>query len=379
MHFVLFYHSLVSDWNHGNAHFLRGIVRELSALGHRVSIYEPMGGWSFSRLVEDRGTTAINGFFAAYPGMQSIIYQRHALDLDQALDGADVVIVHEWNEPDLIARIGRCRARGGNFLLLFHDTHHRSVSSPDDIARTALEHFDGVLAFGEKIRELYLRNGWSRQAWTWHEAADTVLFRPPGEEGRGEDLVWIGNWGDGERSVELREFLFEPVRQLGISASFYGVRYPQEALVAVSQSGARYHGWLPNYEVPDVFARFRLTVHIPRRPYVASLPGIPTIRVFEALACGIPLICSPWEDAEGLFRPGVDYLLAANGQAMANAVRSVLNDAGLAASLARKGLETILSRHTCRHRVQELLAICHTMGYREHDPSSDNQDVMEVA
>ncbi|MGH8174867.1 MAG: glycosyltransferase, partial [Steroidobacter sp.] len=46
MKFVLFYHSLVSDWNHGNAHFLRGVVSELLARGHAVDVYEPENGWS---------------------------------------------------------------------------------------------------------------------------------------------------------------------------------------------------------------------------------------------------------------------------------------------------------------------------------------------
>jgi spore maturation protein CgeB len=41
------------------------------------------------------------------------------------------------------------------------------------------------------------------------------------------------------------------------------------------------------------------------------LPGIPTIRVFEALACGIPLVSAPWDDSEHLFRPGEDFLVAA--------------------------------------------------------------------
>jgi spore maturation protein CgeB len=378
MHFVMFYHSLVSDWNHGNAHFLRGIIRELRNLGHQVSVYEPLGGWSFSRLIEDRGPTAINGFFAAYPGMRPILYRLQALDLDQALADADVVIVHEWNDPALVTRIGRCRARGGKFRLLFHDTHHRSVSSPSTIPAFALESYDGVLAFGEKIREHYIGRGWARRAWTWHEAADTALFRPPARELRYQDLVWIGNWGDGERNAELREFLLDPVRHLGLRARIHGVRYPAEALAALHDAGVEYGGWLPNYLVPQTFARARLTVHIPRRPYAEKLPGIPTIRVFEALACGIPLICSPWEDAEGLFRPGEDYLVAANGSAMAAAMRGVLQDGDLAASLSRKGWETIQARHTCRHRAEELLTICRSLGAGlEKRPGTDT--VMEVA
>ena len=53
MKIALFYHSLISDWNHGNAHFLRGVVRELLALGHTVEVYEPASGWSLQNLLWD--------------------------------------------------------------------------------------------------------------------------------------------------------------------------------------------------------------------------------------------------------------------------------------------------------------------------------------
>jgi spore maturation protein CgeB len=90
---------------------------------------------------------------------------------------------------------------------------------------------------------------------------------------------------------------------------------------------------------------------------VEALPGIPTIRPFEAMACGIPLICAPWEDAEGLFRPGRDYLVAADGKEMGEAMRAIVDDPALASRLRKSGLETIRARHTCAHRVDELLAI----------------------
>jgi spore maturation protein CgeB len=159
-----------------------------------------------------------------------------------------------------------------------------------------LTHYDGVLAFGRVIRDLYLSEGWAARAWTWHEAADTRVFRPlPGRPCDG-DLVWIGNWGDDERTLELRTFLIEPVRALQLRARVHGVRYPEEARRTLAAAGIEYAGWLPNYEAPQVFARFRVTVHVPRRPYAAALPGIPTIRVFEALACGIPLVSAPWDE-----------------------------------------------------------------------------------
>ena len=78
----------------------------------------------------------------------------------------------------------------------------------------------------------------------------------------------------------------------------FGVRYPDHVLDLLRNAGICYGGWLPNYRVPEVFARFKFTIHVPRRPYRDLLPGIPTIRPFEALACGIPLVCSPWRDTE---------------------------------------------------------------------------------
>ena len=117
-----------------------------------------------------------------------------------------------------------------------------------------------------------------------------------------------------------------------------------------------------SHRAPRVFARHRVTVHVPRRPYAGALPGIPTIRVFEALACGIPLVCAPWPDNEGLFSPGSDYLVAQDGDGMQRHLRDVLEDPALAAELAAHGRRTILARHTCTHRVDELLAILGQLG-----------------
>ena len=58
MKIVLFYHSLVSDWNHGNAHFLRGVATELIDRGHDVHIYEPANSWSRENLVAEYGDAA---------------------------------------------------------------------------------------------------------------------------------------------------------------------------------------------------------------------------------------------------------------------------------------------------------------------------------
>ena len=378
----MFCHSLVSDWNHGNAHFLRGVASELTARGADVRVYEPRDAWSVKNLLAEHGAAPLREFAAAYPQLSSRRYDPATLDLDEALDGADLVLVHEWNEHELVRRVGQHRALSGRYVLLFHDTHHRAVTARAEMAAYDLTHYDGVLAFGRVIRDLYLANGWARRAWTWHEAADTRVFKPlriadcglridlkrtgqplphsairnPQSAIEG-DLVWIGNWGDEERTRELHEFLLGPVKELGLKARVYGVRYPARALDALAGAGVEYGGWLPNYKVPEVFARFRVTVHVPRRPYVESLPGIPTIRPFEALACAIPLVSSPWDDAENLFTPGRDFLVARDGREMRRHLERLLGDERFAREMAAHGLRTVRARHTCAHRVDELLGV----------------------
>ncbi|HSX65371.1 MAG TPA: hypothetical protein VLF15_11630, partial [Pseudoxanthomonas sp.] len=137
MKFSFFYHSIESDWNHGNAHFLRGVVSDLLARGHEVQVYEPENAWSRENLLSDHGNAALTAFYDVYPNLSSRTYSQESLDMESVAADSDVVVVHEWNEPWLVNGLGDLRNRlqsGGNhdqdFCLLFHDTHHRAVSDP---------------------------------------------------------------------------------------------------------------------------------------------------------------------------------------------------------------------------------------------------------
>jgi spore maturation protein CgeB len=361
MKIYMFYHSVISDWNHGNAHFLRGMVSVLQKFGHEVKVYEPADGWSLTNLIRDHGQEVIDKFYDKFPNHRPIFYHPDRFAPEDVLHDADLVIVHEWNEPRLISTIGEYRAKHPHFRLLFHDTHHRSVTKPEEMQAYDLSQYDGVLVFGEVIKNIYQLHKWAKKVFTWHEAADTDIFHPGFKKQKEGDLVWIGNWGDDERTEELMEYIIEPVKALKLKAVFYGVRYPDSALEMLRKAGIEYRGWLPNHQVPEVFSRFRFTVHVPRRPYVENLPGIPTIRPFEAMACGIPLLCSPWKDSENLFKPGEDFLQANNGQEMKEMISLVLKDKYTATSLSVNGIDTIHSRHTCIHRMNELFALLQTM------------------
>jgi spore maturation protein CgeB len=355
MNVVMFYHSVDSCWNHGNAHFLRGVARELIALGHDVTVYQPEDGWSRLNALAEGGEEVLAEAAALVPGLKIERYEIETLDIEQVTDGADLLLVHEWNLPALVAALGYKRRTAASYILLFHDTHHRAITAAAEMARFDLDGYDGVLAFGSVLCDIYQRRGWGRQAFVWHEAADTALFRPLVAD-KDHDLIWVGNWGDDERTRELNEFLITPAWRLALRARIYGVRYPTDALVALAACNIKHGGWLPNHCVPEVLARAKFTMHVPRRPYTQALPGIPTIRVFEALACGIPLISAPWDDCEGLFPDGA-YLPVRSTEEAQQAMLLLLHDADGASNFARAGLDAIRERHTCAHRVHELMTI----------------------
>jgi len=363
MRFAFFVHSAVSDWNHGNAHFLRGLMSALSRAGHRVESWEPRRAWSLENLLADHGIDPVVEFARGYPEIEARSYDAQAPGLAEVLRAAtaeaDVVVVHEWNEPHVVNTLAE--AAPSSALLVFHDTHHRPWSQPEAIARFDLGAYDGVLAFGEVLRGIYRERFGVERAWTFHEAADHVRFRPL-DHPKTQDVMWIGNWGDEERTQELRAYWLDGARRFPeLRWVAHGVRYPEYALEELRGAGVEFRGWAPSLRVPEVFAASRATLHVPRRAYVQALAGIPTIRVFEALACGIPLVSAPWIDAEGLFRPG-DYAVAETPGEMAEALHRFCTDDDARTEQAARGLETVLARHTCDHRAAQLLEIVEELG-----------------
>jgi spore maturation protein CgeB len=366
LRFAIFAHSWTSDWNHGNAHFLRGLAHELMNLGDEVRCYEQVNSWSRFNLQGEGwgiGERALQQFEAIFRHLNVQFYRADENFGSYAraeLKDVDIVLVHEWNPPEVVNTIAALKGSMG-FAALFHDTHHRAYTNPQEILKFDLADYDGVLAFGEAIRRIYVEGFGIRRAWTFHEAADTAHFHPI-EARKNTDVIWVGNWGDEERTKELEEFLIGPASRLGLRFAVHGVRYPKHAQSRLAEAGIEYRGYLPNLQAPQAYAQSCLTLHVPRRFYTNGLSGVPTIRVFEALACGIPLLCAPWTDTEGLFTAGHDYLCLPNGEAMASEIRHLVHDNAARTQMAEHGLQTIRERHTCAHRAQQLLEICEELG-----------------
>ena len=361
---ALFCHSLISDWNHGNVHFLRGLMSELARMGHRVRCYEELGSWSLSNLVKqegERAITVIDDFRATYPELDIRFYQASHKSFQRFLESelreADVVLLHEWNDPFVVNSVLELKKKF-SFIALFYDSHHRAYTRAGEILQFHLHLLDGVLAFGEAVRRIYSQGFGVRRTWTLHEAADVSRFTPQ-RVAKEIDLVWIGNWGDDERALELNEFLIAPASaQPRRRVVAHGVRYPDAVLEKLAQAGIEYRGYLSNLQSIRTYAASFAALHVPRRHYANGLSGIPTIRVFEALACGVPLLCSPWSDDEGLFHPGEDYLVVRDGQAMKAELENLLRNPAAGLELGEHGMRTIRRRHTCAHRARQFISIC---------------------
>ncbi|MDQ6671548.1 MAG: glycosyltransferase, partial [Chloroflexota bacterium] len=267
-----------------------------------------------------------------------------------------VVLVNEWNTPDVIRTIGRvCRELG--VTAVFHDTHYRVVLDSDYRRRLGLEQFEHILAFSPSVAERYRALGFDNVS-VLHEAADTTVFSPV-DVARTTDVVFVGNYGDGDRSEELEAYVFEPRRRLpDLRYTIYGVRYPDHVMSRLNNGlDISYRGWLPNVDVAAVYSSARVVLHVPRRQYVELLPGTPTIRVFEALASRACLISLPWEDTDGLFSAGSDFAVAHSPDQMRELIDWVCRDDGARQRLADHGYQTIQARHTCGHRASQLLVL----------------------
>jgi spore maturation protein CgeB len=371
--FALFYQSVISDWNHGNAHFLRGLVRALQARGHEVVCYEQVDNWSLSNLLQI-APSAVDQFQVRFPDIR---FERYRLDrcledwLRHRLRGVDVAIVHEWNTPSVIRLLARVSRELG-VRAAFHDTHYRVVLDAEHRRGLRLDEFDPILAYSPSLAARYAALGFGN-VQVFHEAADTTVFTPR-DVPKASDVVFVGNYGDGDRSLELEQYVFEPRRALPhLRYAVYGVRYPDEVITRLNDGlDIAYRGWLPNVLVPRVYAEARVVLHVPRRQYVDLLPGTPTIRVFEALASGACLISLPWQDTDRLFEAGADYAVAHSPAEMRDLIAWLCADDAARARFGAHGRATILARHTCDHRAEQLLEVlgarCEVRGDRARTP-----------
>lgn len=350
MHLVVFGLTLSSSWGNGHATLWRGLCRALRREGHRVTFFERDVPWyADHRDLEDPAWAEL----VLYPD-----WKEAEARVDRALAQADAAIVTSYCPDAVVAGRRICRTPGLR-ARVFYD-----LDSPVTLERLAagqaveyvgeegLSEYDLVLSYaGGRALEGLERKLRARRVAPLYGCVDPDLHRPAGGSSHySGDLSYLGTYA-ADRQDALESLFLEPARRL-----------PRQRFVV---GGAQYpvdFPWTPNtYFVGHVapadhagfFGSCRLTLNVTRGA-MAATGFAPSGRLFEAAACGVPVITDRWDGIEQFFEPGREILVADGPD---DVVRALTGDPAALVRMGEAARARTLVSHSARHRALELIAL----------------------
>ncbi|MCW3040124.1 MAG: hypothetical protein JWM31_2029 [Solirubrobacterales bacterium] len=336
--------SITSSWGNGHATNYRALVRELDARGHEVLFLERDVPWYAEQRdlpVPPWGTTAL---YASLPDLG----ERFA----GAVRDADLVLVGSY-VPDGIA-IGSWVQQTARGVLAFYD-----IDTPVTLGlleRGACEYlstalipgYDLYLSFtgGPTLRRLEQELG-ARRALAFYCLVDPDGHQPLSVRPRW-DLGYLGTYSD-DRQPSLDALLLEPARRTaGARCVVAGPRYPQD-LVWPANVERIEHLAPPDHAAFYSAQRFTLNV---TRAEMRTAGWSPSVRLFEAAACGVPIISDRWPGIEEVLVPGQEILLADTTEDVLRILAETGEDTRRA--IGERARSRVLAEHTATQRVQLL-------------------------
>jgi spore maturation protein CgeB len=350
MRFVIFGLTLSSSWGNGHATLWRGLLAALARQGHRVTFFE-----------RDVPYYSQHRDLRAMEGVTLTLYRDWSDALSSArcaLADADVAIVTSYC-PDGIAASRMLQDETSDVLRVFYD-----LDTPVTLARLAagnavdylppegLSGFDLVLSYtgGPALQALRDRLH-ARRVAALYGHVDPQSHRPNAAEERYRaDLSYLGTWSADRQQVVQSLFVESARRRPAMRFMLGGSGYPDA------------FPWTPNMyfvrhvapaDHPAFFCSSRLTLNITRGD-MAAMGYCPSGRLFEAAACGAPLLSDYWEGLELFFRPGEEILTAATTE---DALEALARTPDELTMMARRARARTLDEHTSEHRAHELLRL----------------------
>jgi spore maturation protein CgeB len=357
MKLVIFGLTISSSWGNGHATVWRGLCRELARLGHQVIFFE-----------KNVAYYAAHRDFHDIPGGKLILYETWSEALSQArrhLADAEVAMVTSYCPDGIAAAELVVSSRP---LRVFYD-----LDTPVTLERieaghgvgyigaSGLRDFDIVLSFtgGRALLELQSRLG-AKRVVALYGSVDPAVHRPVmARESYRAELSYIGTYAD-DRQAMLNALFLEPARRL-----------PERRFLI---AGAQYppaFAWLQNLffvrhiappDHPALYSSSRLTLNVTRRA-MAQSGYCPSGRLFEAAACGTPVVTDCWDGLETFFQPGEEILVATQTADVMAALE--LSDAQLA-RIAGRARQRAMEEHCAARRARQLEAILD--GVAAHGP-----------
>jgi spore maturation protein CgeB len=358
MKLVIFGLTVTSSWGNGHATLWRGLMRALADRGCEITFFER----DVPYYAEHRDLTQLTGAtIILYADWASVRTQARAV-----LQDADVAIVTSYC-PD--GRMASALVCDSPVQRVFYDLDTpvtlARLSAGDEVAYLppeGLGAFDLVLSYtgGRALQALTQRLG-ARVARALYGHVDPDHHRPaPQDERFRADLSYLGTYAPDRQPMLQRLFLDvaaqSPVRRFVIGGAGYPADFP----------------WAPNIwflqhvAPPDhcgFFSSTSATLNV-TRPEMAAMGWCPSGRLFEAAACGAPVLSDAWEGMEAFFTPGHEILIAdTTDEAM-----QALQHADLA-RIARAARERTLDEHTSARRAGQLLQYLEQAPWRAPAPA----------
>jgi len=346
MKIVIFGLSVSSSWGNGHATLWRGLIRALGRRGHHVVFFE-----------KDAPYYAENRDLSELPGGRLVLYREwtEAAALGRAeLADADVGLVTSYCPNGVEATELVLGSRAG--LRVFYD-----LDTPVTLSRltrgealsyigpAGLSGFDLVLSYtgGGALEALRSRLG-ARRVTPLYGWVDPEIHRPaaPAERFR-SDLSYLGTYAQ-DRQAALEALLVEPARRLPDRRFLIGgAQYPQDFPWTPNIFFVRH---LPPHEHPAFFSSSRLTLNVTRQA-MAEMGWCPSGRLFEAAACGVPVLSDRWEGLDRFFEPGHEILVAASTE---EAMAALSMGDGELRRISAAARERVLAEHTAERRAEAL-------------------------
>jgi spore maturation protein CgeB len=294
--------SITSSWGNGHATTWRALLRALAARGHRITFLEHDVPWY--RAHRDLPAAAYCGIHL-YRDLAEL-KRRFAARVAEA----DVVVLGSFVQDGVaVARWLQTTARG---IIAFYD-----IDTPVTLAKLArgdheylspdvIPHFDVYLSFagGPSLMRLERRFG-AKRARALYCAVDPQIYRPLALSEH-FDLGYLGTYS-ADRQQAVARLLIEPAQALPRQAFVVaGPQYPTG--LAWPANVARLDHVSPDRH-PEFYSRLRFTLNVTRADMMKA-GWSPSVRLFEAAACGIPIISDDWPGLDEFLVPGREILIA---------------------------------------------------------------------
>jgi spore maturation protein CgeB len=336
--------SITSSWGNGHATTYRALVRQLGARGHDVLFLERDLPWYADNRDLPKPEGARTRLYRSVDELRATFHQD-VRDADLVIVGSFVtegIAVGEWVTTE---------AEG---VTAFYDIDtpvtlaKLANGGADYLSRRLIPDYDLYLSFtGGPILERLEREFGARRARALYCSVDVDAYAPEPASTRW-DLGYLGTYST-DRQAALTRLMLEPARGLADRRFVVaGAQYPDDLRWP---ENVRHITHLAPGEHRRFYNAQRFTLNLTRADMIRS-GWSPSVRLFEAAACGTPIISDWWEGLDEFFDPGDDILIARSADDVASYLHDVSDDER--AAVGERGRARVLARHTSAHRASEL-------------------------